>query len=736
MKCKSFAAILMVAILCFVSCKKDLKQSQPLEEKASERTNLARLLSGGIGIGGITQMRFFDYPVGQSNRLFLDVAVGNFDGSGVETIAMLKKAITQIIFMRTGNDGNHYQIPFAFDINTSDNDFKEIAAGDVDGDGVDELVVLRKSLTSDLLIYDIPANFSGSATLKASYKIGSGLYDWKGLAVADFNGDGKADIAVLKAGVSQIIIYQVTGSVVSLGTYVNLTDDAAANQWSGVAGGDLDGDGNAELLAVRYGSGSYDDFLFYKFSGWTVTPAGSFNYAGGTAHYPWLDVAIGEFDHDKSNGKEFVVYKNGHSFFIYQNYINSTTAPSVIGGQDFSSNTSYPWTGIAAGQIMLNTGGEQLVAIRQKPSDGTIAVFGNETDAFLSRRSNLSRNNFSFGTYWQGLPSMRNTDGTLNVAALKSFCDANKLYTFAFLVAERWTSGSGVYPPDGSEYNSLVQFLDLLKSTSSPIKVIPVLAPPTESNGDGFTLLPDPGDSPLIGTAELGNGITDERTLFTGTPKANDFIAWFKLLGIIGNKYPNLAGINIDDFNQNMGEVSGFFNRIKLGSMIRELRANNETIAFLPTVYYGVMNGTNLWAREYTDGFTYYFHNSSGFAGGNTITPTVISPPDSLRPNTYVFNMHGAVGLPSSVIAGGQNYVNTELNSMSSWMANSNKLLFLGIYANTHSQSRTAPTAFTTGGLMDQAKNNAVCSGVMIYLSQEPTSAIGQAVYTRFNSWW
>ncbi|MBO9620399.1 MAG: VCBS repeat-containing protein [Niabella sp.] len=727
-----FLFLLFVPTVFYTGCKKNIRQEQQRDVPATSMTGNTTLPS--VSIGGITQMRYFDYPPGNTNRLFIGVACGNFDGSGVATIAMLKKESSQIIFMRTGNDGQHYQIPFSFDISTSDNDFKAIAAGDVDGDGIDELVVLRSSPTTDLLVYDIPANFSGTATLKTSLKVGSGLNDWKGLAVADFNGDGKADIAVLKGSVSQIIIYQVSGSTLSLGAYQNLSTDTTANQWSGIAGGDLDGDGKAELLAVRYGSGSYDDFLFYKFNGWTMTAAGSFNFNGGTTHYPWRSVAIGEFDNNKANGKEFVVYKNSHSFFIYQNYINSTTPPSIMGGQDFSSDTAYPWTGIAAGQIQLNTGGEQLVAIRQKPSDGTIAAFGNETDAFTSKKANLSKNNFSFGTYWQGLPSMRNSDGTLNVTALKNFCDSNKLYTFAFLVAERWKDASGVYPPAGTEYVSLVEFLDLLKNSNSPIKVIPVLAPPTESNSTS-SLLPNPGDSPLIGATELGSGITDERTLFQGTPKANDFVAWFKLLGIIGNKYPNMAGINIDDFNGNVGEISGFFNRTKLGSMIRELRNNNEVIAFLPTVYYDVMNGSNLWVREYTDGFTYYFRNQSGYTGGTSITPTVIIPPDTLRPVTSTFNMHGAVALPSALIAGGQNYVNKELNSMSSWIANSNKLLFLGIYASTHSQSRTAPTAFTTGGLMDQAKTNTNCSGLMIYLSQDPSSAIGQAVYSRFNSW-
>ena len=736
MKMCSLVLIIVISgsVLHLSSCERNFND----HEKGSNGNSMGRSV---IGISGISQLRYFNYPAGDNtNRLFINVASGNFDGSGISTIAMLKKQHSQIIFMRTANDANHYQISFSFSVDIADNDFRGIAGGDVDGDGYDELILLRNSSVSNILVYDIPLNFSGTATLKSSLKIGSGLYDWKGLAVADFNGDGKADMAVLKNTVSQIIVYSMSGNSISLSSYVNLATDPMANRWGGISGGDLDNDGKAEIIAVREGDNNNPDFLFYKFSGWSPILSGAFNLNGGTAHYPWLGVVIGEFDHDKSNGKEFVTYKNSNGFFTYQYYKGNTTAPTTMGQANFSSDANYPWRDLAVGQVMLNTGGEHLIAVRQKPNDATVAIFGNETASPLEKKNKLSRNNFSFGCYWQGLTQFRNTDGTLNINALKTFCDNNKILHFSFLLAERWKSTSGSFPPDGSEYVGIIRFLELLKTTNSPIKVSVVLAPPSETNADA-TLLPDPGDSPLIGAQELGNGINDERLLFQGTPKANDFIAWFKLLGIVGKKYPNFAGIIIDDFQWDISsnDTDGFFNRIKLGKMIKELRTNSETISFLPVVYFA---GDHYWIREYADGFVYYFRNQSGYKkldnDNQIITPARITPPDELRSAPYpsYWNMHGAIGLPSSVVAGGQNYVNTELNSFAYWMANNTKLLFLGIYASPHSLSITKPTAFTTVGLMDQAKLNANTDGVVIYLTQDPISPIGQAIYSKFNSWW
>ena len=725
---KPIIYLLTVALCGIFSCKRDM-----LTEQAGPKTDFK---GSSASVSAVTpvQLKAFDYPPGNPNRLFLGVACGDFDGSGIATMALIKRASSQVIFMRSANDGSHYQIPYSF--NVSPNDFKGVAAGDMDGDGIDELILLRNGASiTNILVYKIPLNFSGSVTLKASIQVGGGLYNYKGIAAGDFDGDGKAEVAVAKDASSQFIFYALSGSSLTLKGFINLPNGAAVNDWGGVAAGDLDGDGKDEFMAVRYGTGSDEDILIYKISGtstWTISAAGAFNYAGGTTHYPWLGVAIGEFDMDKTNGKEFVLYKNSHSNFIWLKYNGSTTTPTTLAAQDFASEAAWPWTGIAAGQTIINTGSDQLVSVRQKTGGSTVAVYGDISTKFNVKKAALSRNGFSFGSYYQGF--MRNADGTLNVAGLKNFCETNKVYTFAFMIADRWIDpATGTYHTKGTEYKSLIELLESLKSTGSPIKVMALLVPPVESNGVP-SYYPNPGDSPYIGSAELGSGITDERALFSGgpsNPNANDYPAWFKLLGILANKYPNLVAINIDDFSHDAVETgtSKTFNRVVLGKMMKNLREHNEDIAFLPTAYYSITTSGMLWLREYTDGFIFYFRNEK------YKNNTIISPPDVTRSGTS-WNMHGAVVLPSSEIAGGQNYINTEINDFSTWMANSNRLLFLGIYASTHSQSRTAPTAFTTDKLMGHAKTNANCDGLMIYTTQSTTSAIGQAVYARFNTWW
>src|SRR3546814_15938249 len=80
--------------------------------------------------------------------------------------------------------------------------------------------------------------------------------------------------------------------------------------------------------------------------------------------------------------------------------------------------------------------------------------------------------------------------------------------------------------------------------------------------------------------SDWSSDVCSSDLLFSGgpvNPNANDFPAWFKLLGILANKYPNLVGINIDDFEYNTTEVgSRIFPRVTLGQMIKNLREQNE----------------------------------------------------------------------------------------------------------------------------------------------------------------
>ncbi len=129
-----------------------------------------------------------------------------------------------------------------------------VTAGDIDGDGTDELIVT-------------PDN-GGGARVKIFKMTANGLTpiadffgitdpDFRGgarAAIGDLNGDGKRDL-IVTAGASggpRVAVFDGR-SIVSFGTPLKMIDDffvfdAADRSGVNVAAGDLDGDGKAELL--------------------------------------------------------------------------------------------------------------------------------------------------------------------------------------------------------------------------------------------------------------------------------------------------------------------------------------------------------------------------------------------------------------------------------------------------------------------------------------------------------
>src|SRR5262249_58633092 len=76
------------------------------------------------------------------NSNWLDVAIGNFDGQG-KKIALLKKDHSNFFLVKLS--GRALDVVFISDLNTDTRfPWKSIAASDLDGDGIDELIAARQ----------------------------------------------------------------------------------------------------------------------------------------------------------------------------------------------------------------------------------------------------------------------------------------------------------------------------------------------------------------------------------------------------------------------------------------------------------------------------------------------------------------------------------------------------------------------------------------------------------------
>jgi hypothetical protein len=179
---------------------------------------------------------------------------------------------------------------------------------------------------------------NGDGTFQAGVAYDSGLGP-SSVAVADFNGDGKADLAVTDAGP---FVTGAAGFVSILlgngnGTFQAARDYAAGNAPNSVANADLNGDGKPELVVA---DGARLWVLLGNGDGTFESPVS--DAAGGSA----VLVTIGDFNNDgkkdlvaaDSSGGIGVLLGNGNGAFQTAVNYPTATGASAIAAADLNGD--------------------------------------------------------------------------------------------------------------------------------------------------------------------------------------------------------------------------------------------------------------------------------------------------------------------------------------------------------------------------------------------------------------
>ncbi|CAF1471689.1 unnamed protein product, partial [Adineta steineri] len=181
------------------------------------------------------------------------VAVGDFNGDGKIDIVSANEGANNIgIFLNNGDGTFAAQVTYD---TGDDSDPYAVAVGDFNGDGKIDIVSANEDANNIGIFLN---NGDGTFAAQVTYDTGSSTYPY-GVAVGDFNGDGKIDIVSTNSNADNIGIFLNNGA----GRFApQVTYDTGSNTYPyGVAVGDFNGDGKIDIVSANEDANNIGVFL-------------------------------------------------------------------------------------------------------------------------------------------------------------------------------------------------------------------------------------------------------------------------------------------------------------------------------------------------------------------------------------------------------------------------------------------------------------------------------------------
>ncbi|HTL17279.1 MAG TPA: VCBS repeat-containing protein, partial [Patescibacteria group bacterium] len=194
----------------------------------------------------------FQLAVATSGPAELDqLAEGDFNGDG-KTDLVFDNYGANTVSVMLGNGNGSFRTPVGYNAGTN---VQSVAVGDFNGDGKNDLAVGGQgaAFPPNGNVTILLGNGDGTFRLFTNY-----LSGWfVSVAVADFNADGKSDLAAVDAAGNQVDVMLGNGD----GTFRPAYAFAVENGAAFVVAGDLNGDGLPDLAVVNSASGNVSVLL-------------------------------------------------------------------------------------------------------------------------------------------------------------------------------------------------------------------------------------------------------------------------------------------------------------------------------------------------------------------------------------------------------------------------------------------------------------------------------------------
>jgi C1A family cysteine protease len=318
-----------------------------------------------------------DLPVMPGNGLNpCMIAVADLDGAGkLDIIALDADSNAISIFRNISSPGSITTNSFAPRIDIpAGNTLRGLAVQDLDGDGKPEIITTSQTTPGIVSIFQNMSTIGNIAFApRVDLPAGNGP---SGVAVGDLDGDGKPDLAVANYNSGTISVFHnliSSPGVITTNSFAPRVDFPALASVYPIAIGDMDGDGKLDLV-VGGGPGSQAIAVYRNTS--TVGSITTNSFAPGVvfAAGGWVNaVALGDLDGDGRLDIALVCQASS-VFSLFKNVSTpgSFTTNSLAGRVDYAAGSNP--NGVAVGDL---DGDGRPDIVFANDYDNTVSIYRN-----------------------------------------------------------------------------------------------------------------------------------------------------------------------------------------------------------------------------------------------------------------------------------------------------------------------------------------------------------------------